>query len=101
MALTLYFHPLASFCWKVLIALYENDTPFTSQVVDLMDERERAEFLKISPFGQALEIGGGHGVRSERVDAIAESAGSAEQSASVSSSPTARISTFFRRRNPP
>lgn len=71
MALTLYFHPLASLCWKVLIALYENDTPFTSQVVDLMDERERAEFLKISPFGQALEIGGGHGVRSERVDAIA------------------------------
>lgn len=52
MALTLYFHPLASFCWKVLIALYENQTPFTPQVVDLMDGRERAQFLKLSPFGK-------------------------------------------------
>ena len=52
MSLALYFHPLASFCWKALIALYENDTPFTAHVVDLMDERERAEFLKISPFGK-------------------------------------------------
>ncbi|TIO96612.1 MAG: glutathione S-transferase family protein, partial [Mesorhizobium sp.] len=24
MSLTLYFHPLASFCWKPLIAVYEN-----------------------------------------------------------------------------
>ena len=29
MSLKLYFHPLSSFCWKALIALYENDTPFT------------------------------------------------------------------------
>ena len=29
MSLTLYYHPLSSFCWKALIALYENDTPFT------------------------------------------------------------------------
>ncbi len=28
MSLRLYFHPLSSFCQKVLIALYENDTPF-------------------------------------------------------------------------
>jgi glutathione S-transferase len=52
MSLALYFHPLASFCWKVLIALYENDTPFTAHVVDLLDERERAAFLKISPSGK-------------------------------------------------
>jgi glutathione S-transferase len=52
MSLALYFHPLASFCWKVLIALYENDTPFAPHVVDLMDERQRTEFLKISPFGK-------------------------------------------------
>ena len=31
MSLTLYYHPLSSFCWKALIALYENDTPFTPQ----------------------------------------------------------------------
>ena len=35
MSLTLHFHPLSSFCHKVLIALYENDTPFTPQMVDL------------------------------------------------------------------
>lgn len=33
MALSLYYHPLASFCHKVLIALYENDTPFTGLIV--------------------------------------------------------------------
>ena len=26
MSLTLHYHPLSSFCWKALIALYENDT---------------------------------------------------------------------------
>ena len=25
----LFAHPFASYCWKVLVALYENDTPFT------------------------------------------------------------------------
>lgn len=44
MALTLYFHPLSSFCQKALIALYENGTPFTPQKVDLMDEKENAAF---------------------------------------------------------
>jgi glutathione S-transferase len=34
-SLTLYLHPLASFCHKVLIALYENGTPFTAEIVDL------------------------------------------------------------------
>ncbi len=34
MALTLYAHPFASYCWKVLIALYENATPFTYRLVD-------------------------------------------------------------------
>ena len=52
MSLTLYFHPLSSFCQKVLIALYENDTPFTPKIVNLMDETERAEFLKLWPIGK-------------------------------------------------
>jgi glutathione S-transferase len=34
MSLTLHFHPLASYCHKVLIALYENETPFTPNFVD-------------------------------------------------------------------
>ena len=52
MSLTLHFHPLASFCWKPLIAFYENDTPFTPVIVDLGDEQSRAAFLKISPTGK-------------------------------------------------
>lgn len=52
MSLTLYFHPLSSFCWKSLIALYENDTPFKPHLVDLMDPASREAFLKIWPIGK-------------------------------------------------
>lgn len=38
MSLTLYFHPLSSFCQKVLVALYENDTPFAPHTVDFSNE---------------------------------------------------------------
>lgn len=30
----LYAHPFSSYCWKVLIALYENNTPFTFRMLD-------------------------------------------------------------------
>jgi glutathione S-transferase len=52
MSLTLHFHPLASYCHKVLIALYENATPFTPNLVDLGSERERAALLKLWPIGK-------------------------------------------------
>lgn len=52
MALTLYMHPLASFCHKVLIALYENGTPFTAQNVDLADSRQSADHLARWPVGK-------------------------------------------------
>ena len=43
MSLTLYYHPLASFCHKVLIALYENGTELERRINDLGDEVDRAE----------------------------------------------------------
>jgi glutathione S-transferase len=49
MPLTLYAHPLASFCHKVLIALYENGTPFRSVVVDFSDPRSAAAILERWP----------------------------------------------------
>ncbi len=49
MSLTLHFHPLASACWKVLVALYENDTPFRGNIVDLSDPVARAELAKLWP----------------------------------------------------
>jgi glutathione S-transferase len=52
MSLKLYYHPLSSFCHKVLIALYENDTSFEKQIVDLGDPTSRDAFLKIWPIGR-------------------------------------------------
>ena len=52
MSLKLYYHPLASFCWKALIALYENQTPFIPHLVDLGDPAARAAFNALSPFGK-------------------------------------------------
>jgi glutathione S-transferase len=52
MDLTLYLHPLASFCHKVLLALYENETPFEARVVDLGDPVASAELLARWPVGK-------------------------------------------------
>ena len=52
MSLTLHFHPLSSFCWKALIALYENDIPFAPNMVDLGNPAERAALLKMWPIGK-------------------------------------------------
>src|SRR5471030_2182264 len=52
MTLTLYYHPLSSFCWKALIALYENDTPFTPLIVNLGEEASSAAFKKVWPIGK-------------------------------------------------
>jgi glutathione S-transferase len=45
-------HPLSSYCHKVLIALYENDTAFEPHIVDLGDEASRAAFVKVWPIGK-------------------------------------------------
>jgi glutathione S-transferase len=57
MSLTLHFHPLASYCWKALIALYENDTPFTPHKVDLGNPAERAALLNLWPIGKFPVLG--------------------------------------------
>ena len=52
MSLILYYHPLASFCWKPLVALYESETPFTPHLVDLGNDESRESFYKIWPVGE-------------------------------------------------
>jgi len=52
MSLKLYYHPLSSFCWKALIALYENDTRFEPVLVDLSNAAEREAFRKLWPIGK-------------------------------------------------
>jgi glutathione S-transferase len=52
MPLMLHFHPLSCYCQKALVALYENDTPFTPKLVNLGDPGERADFLALWPIGK-------------------------------------------------
>jgi len=49
MTLVFHGHPLSSFCWKVLIALYENGTPFEPKLVNPGDPTSRAEFAALWP----------------------------------------------------
>ena len=52
MSLKLYFHPLASFCHKALIAFYENGIPFEPVIVDLLDEASSAAFRAVWPMAK-------------------------------------------------
>ena len=52
MSLQLWFHPLASFCHKALIALYENETAFEPVIVDLADEASSAAFRAVWPMAK-------------------------------------------------
>jgi len=65
MPLTLFMHPLSSFCHKVLIALYENSIPFEPQVVNLGDPVHRDEFKQVWAFAKFPVIR--DGVRSRTV----------------------------------
>jgi glutathione S-transferase len=50
MALALYYHPFSSYCWKVLIPLYEAGTAFSLRRVD--DPEAGAEFKRRWPVGR-------------------------------------------------
>ncbi len=52
MALRLYMHPLSSYCWKTLIALYETGIPFEQEIVDLSDPDARERFVRMTPLGK-------------------------------------------------
>lgn len=49
--LTLYYHPLAAYCWKVLIALYEAGTPFKAEMLNGRPS-EDAAFTALWPIGK-------------------------------------------------
>ena len=52
MSLTLYYHPLSSYCQKALVALYENDTPFEKLTIDLGNPESRAKLTALWPIGK-------------------------------------------------
>ena len=45
----LYAHPFASYCWKVLVALYENDTAFTYRSLGPDDPKAAIELEALWP----------------------------------------------------
>jgi glutathione S-transferase len=49
MSLTLYYHPLSSFCHKALIALYELGIEHEKRLIDLSSEADRAELEALWP----------------------------------------------------
>jgi glutathione S-transferase len=46
----LFYHPLSSYCWKVLIALQENGTPFTSRMLE--EPAVAGEWMALWPIGR-------------------------------------------------
>jgi len=53
MSLVFHGHPLSSYCWKVLIALYENGTPFENRLIeDLRDPDTRAALAALWPIAK-------------------------------------------------
>jgi glutathione S-transferase len=46
----LYYHPLSSYCWKALIALYENDVPFERHMME--DPGVAEAWLTLWPLGK-------------------------------------------------
>lgn len=52
MTLILHAHPLSSYCWKALIALYEKDLPFELRIVDFGDEANAAAFRALWPIAK-------------------------------------------------
>lgn len=45
----LFAHPFSSYCQKVLVALYENDTPFELRLLEFGDEQAAAELAALWP----------------------------------------------------
>src|SRR5689334_23877692 len=52
MSLILHAHPLSSYCWKVLIALYEKEVAFELRLVDFGDPDSRAAFAALWPMAK-------------------------------------------------
>ena len=63
MPLTLHLHPLASFCHKVLIALYENNIPFEASLVDFSNPGSASAHIERWPVGKIPVLNDSNGNR--------------------------------------
>lgn len=67
MTLIFHGHPLSSYCWKGLLALYENATPFTFEMVNIGDPESAAAFAALWPIAKMPVL-----VDSARGETVAE-----------------------------
>ncbi|MDH3613183.1 MAG: glutathione S-transferase family protein [Gammaproteobacteria bacterium] len=47
-----YYHPISSYCQKVLVAMYEKGIEFEPHIVALMDPEARAQYRELYPMGK-------------------------------------------------
>lgn len=47
-----YYHPISSYCQKVLVAMYEKGIEFEPHVIALMDPEQRAQYREVYPLGK-------------------------------------------------
>lgn len=52
MVIELFAHPLSSYCWKVLIALWENEVPFTYRMLGPDHPENGADLASLWPPGK-------------------------------------------------
>lgn len=45
----LYYHPLSTYCQKVLVALYETGTEFEGEIINMMDPEARTAYRQVYP----------------------------------------------------
>ena len=48
----LYYNPASTYCMKTLLGFYEKGVEFEGNIVNLMDETERKEYIKKYPLGK-------------------------------------------------
>lgn len=65
MTIQFFGHPFSSYCWKVLIALHENDTPFDWRQLGPDQPDNQAEFARLWPLGKFPVIVDGDAVIGE------------------------------------
>lgn len=65
MTIRFFGHPFSSYCWKVLMALYENDTPFDWRPLGPDQPDNGAEFARLWPLGKFPVIVDGDAVVGE------------------------------------
>ncbi|MET4580199.1 glutathione S-transferase family protein [Ottowia thiooxydans] len=60
MSLTLYYHPLSSYCQKALVGLYELNVPFEKRLINLGDSAEAEELQTLWPMRKFPVLRDGH-----------------------------------------